>query len=57
MLGLLGVLIVFKADKIRPYFRTCILAAVVTLISFGGWWWTEILYDTQVIHSKPTLSP
>jgi hypothetical protein len=57
LLGLLGVLIVFKADKITPYFRTCILAAVVTLISFGGWWWTEILYDTQVIHSKPTLSP
>jgi hypothetical protein len=55
LLGLLGALIVFKAREIRPHFRTFVLAAVVTLISFGGWWWTEIMYDTLVIHSWPTM--
>jgi hypothetical protein len=56
LLGALGILIVYTADKIRPYARTCILAAVITLISFGGWWWTEIMYDLQVIHSRPALT-
>jgi hypothetical protein len=55
LLGSAGALVVFKADEIKPHFRTCVLAAVVTLISFGGWWWTEILYDTLVIHSWPTM--
>jgi hypothetical protein len=56
LLGTLGLFIVFKADQIRPYVRTCVLAAVVTLVSFCGWWWTEIMYDTQVIHSRPALA-
>ena len=55
LLGLVGILVVSNANKVAPYFRTFVLAAVVTLISFGGWWWTEIMYDNQVIHSKPTL--
>lgn len=30
------------------------MAAVLTLIGYGSWWWTEVLYNQQVIHSSPT---
>jgi len=55
LLGLAGAIVVFKSHEIKPHFRTCVLAAVVTLVTFGGWWWTEILYDNLVIHSWPTM--
>lgn len=37
------------------YARSTILAAVIAAVSFGGWWWTEVMYDDQVIHSEPEL--
>jgi hypothetical protein len=46
-----------NAEKGMSYFRICILASIVTAISFGGWWWTEVMYDLQVIHSLPQLKP
>ena len=50
-----GFFLTLKADAAVPYFRICILAAIVTSVSFGGWWWTEVMYDLQVIHSLPEL--
>lgn len=50
-----GLFVTAKAEAGVPYFRFCILAAVLTAISFGGWWWTEVMYDLQVIHSLPEL--
>ena len=50
-----GLNVAYKADHLIPYFRLCILASIVTAVSFGGWWWTEVMYDIQVIHSLTEL--
>jgi hypothetical protein len=54
-LGFIGLFIISKADRAILYYRACLVAALVTAGSFGGWWWTEIMYDLQVIHSQPEL--
>src|ERR1035438_2020906 len=41
-------------DSPRLFRNICLIAAVLTLIGYGSWWWTEVLYDQQVIHSFPT---
>ena len=55
LLAGVGLFVTRKAEKAIPYFRISILAAIVTAVSFGGWWWTEVMYDLQVIHSLPEL--
>lgn len=55
LLGLTGLFVISKAEVATTYFRIFIVATVVTLISYGGWWWTEVMYDLQVIHSLPEL--
>lgn len=55
LLGVAGFFVVRKAKKEAFYLPACAVAAVLTLISFGGWWWTEVMYDLQVIHSQPEL--
>lgn len=57
MLGLAGFYLTrkAKAETARFYLRTCAAAAVFTLISYGGWCWTEVMYDLHVIHSIPEL--
>ncbi|MFZ0746866.1 MAG: hypothetical protein WAM85_20850 [Terracidiphilus sp.] len=61
LLGAGGMLVVSKAKEAASYFRTCVVAAILTIMSFGAWWWTEIMYDIQIIHSHPgapiVLSP
>lgn len=42
-------------DSLRFYLRTGTVAAVLTVISLGGWWWTEVMYDLHVIHAVPEL--
>jgi hypothetical protein len=57
LLGVVGLFVVTKANKTMSYFRTCIIAATVTIVCFGGWWWTEVMYDLQVVHSQIELHP
>jgi hypothetical protein len=57
LLGVFGLFVTLKAEKMPSYFRTCLVAAVVTVTCFGGWWWTEVMYDLQVVHSQPELHP
>ena len=43
-------------DESPSVFRNgCLVAAVLTVLAYGAWWWTEVLYDQQVIHSLPTI--
>lgn len=51
LLATAGFFMIWKPSNVLPYFRICIMAAVLTVVSFGGWWWTEVMYDLQVIHS------
>jgi hypothetical protein len=55
LLGAAGFLIVLREEETGHQISTCLIAVVLTLISFGGWWWTEVMYDLQVIHSVPVL--
>jgi hypothetical protein len=55
LLGGVGLLVISKAKHAAFYFPTCVVAAILTAICFGGWWWTEVMYDLQVIHSVPEL--
>jgi hypothetical protein len=57
LLGAVGLLVIFKAKKTTPYLRTGIVAAIVTTVCLGSWWWTEIMYDLQVVHSQVELRP
>lgn len=38
-----------------PYTRVLVVAFVLTVVSFGSWWCTEVMYDLQVINSRPAL--
>jgi hypothetical protein len=53
-LGIVGVIAVTRARHTTMYCRTLLIAAFLCVISFGGWWWTEVMYDTQVIYMRPT---
>jgi hypothetical protein len=55
VLGTLGLLAASHDEHPRFYRNACLLALVVTMIAYGGWWWTEVIYDQQVIHSFHTL--
>lgn len=57
MLGSVGIYVTLKAkaETARFYVRTSAVAAVLTVMSYGGWCWTEVMYDLQVIHSVPEL--
>ena len=56
LLGMGGLLVVSKCKEAASYFRTCVVALVLSGVSFGAWWWTEIMYDLQVFHSQPRLT-
>lgn len=56
LLGLTGFWVISKAKHGAYYGPTWLVALILTVVSFGGWWWTEVLYDLYVIHSVPQLS-
>lgn len=53
LLGLGGLFVVARSKEAASYFRIAALAAVLTVVCFEAWWWTEVMYDIQVIHSHP----
>jgi hypothetical protein len=50
VLGLAG-LFILKRDASRSYGTVLLLSFLATSMAFLGWWWTEALYDQQVIYS------
>ena len=57
LLGGGGLYIVARSKEAAlPYGRVAALAAILTVVSFGAWWWTEVIYDIQVIHSHPAAA-
>ena len=50
-LGLAGIWLVGRgAVATRPYGRYVLLSALLTAITYFGWWWSEVLYDRQVLY-------
>jgi hypothetical protein len=54
-LGGAGLYILKKGVR-RNYGTALILSFLITLMAFLGWWWTEVLYDQQVISSFYALT-
>jgi 4-amino-4-deoxy-L-arabinose transferase-like glycosyltransferase len=54
LLGVGGLCLRLTDDNPRLFRNVCLMAGVLTLIAYGSWWWTEVLYYQPVIHSFPT---
>jgi hypothetical protein len=50
VLGGAGLYIVMKGMR-RNYGTALLVSFLITVMAFLGWWWTEVLYDQQVISS------
>jgi hypothetical protein len=55
LLSAVGLFAAWKPQRHLPYVKICTIAVVAMVMSFGGWWWTEMTYDLQVIHSLPEI--
>ena len=54
LLGIGGLCLRHTDDSPRLFRNVCLIAAVLTVVGYGSWWWSEVLYNQQVIHSFPT---
>ncbi len=54
--GLVGLWIVFRPPKARRFGTWALVAALLGLIAFGGWWWSQVTYDEHVIHSFAAIT-
>lgn len=54
-----GAFLAFRGVKKRPYLRVQFLIVIIfgVALSYGGWMWSVILYDQQVITSSAVLLP
>jgi hypothetical protein len=57
LLGLVGPLVVSRQEQPRFYFNGCLIGLSLFVIAYGGWWWTEVMYDQLVLHSFYVLPP
>jgi hypothetical protein len=53
--GTVGLLVASHEQNSRFYRNACWLSLIFSVIAYGGWWWTEVIYDQQVIHSFHSL--
>jgi hypothetical protein len=49
LLGLVGFWTFLKGVLVRCSLQVLLLSAFITLLAYGGWWWTEFLYSREVI--------
>ena len=40
-----------KAEDARLFRNVWVLSLMLSVLAYGGWWWTEVMYDELVIHS------
>jgi hypothetical protein len=51
VLGLAGGYVLWKGAPEGKYVAGSLLSLLAFVISFLGWWWTEVLYDQQVMYA------
>jgi hypothetical protein len=51
VLGLAGGYVWWKGAPEGKYVAGSLLSLLAFVVSFLGWWWTEVLYDQQVMYS------
>lgn len=59
VVSVFGGILAIRGVKHRPYLRVQFLLVIFcgAALSYGGWMWSEILYDQQVITSSAVLLP
>ncbi len=57
VITIFGGILVFYGVKARPYLgkRIVLVAAFFAALSYGGWMWSEVIYDQQVISSYAVM--
>ena len=56
LLGLVGFAVTNRCELAARWFTNGLVAGVpLTVVAYCAWWWTEVLYDQQIIHSLPNL--
>jgi hypothetical protein len=55
LMGIGGLLAKAGEDSRLKYATGWGLSLALTIIAYGAWWWTEVIYNQGVIHSYPTL--
>jgi hypothetical protein len=55
MVGIAGLLATATPESSAKYARGCGVSFALTLVAYGAWWWTEVMYNQGVIHAYPTL--
>lgn len=55
LVGMAGLLAKARVDSRWKYARGCGLSFALTIMAYGAWWWTEVMYNQGVIHAYPTL--
>jgi hypothetical protein len=50
LLGIAGLLARAPVESRWRYARGCGLSSALTLVAYGAWWWTEVIYSQIVIH-------
>jgi hypothetical protein len=49
LMSAVGVYLAWRPEPDTAYFLICTIVVIVMVVSFEGWWWTEVMYDFQVI--------
>jgi hypothetical protein len=55
LVGIAGLLARARVDSRWKYARGCGFSFAFTIVAYGAWWWTEVMYNQGVIHAYPTL--
>ncbi len=54
--GAVGAWTVLHAPKPRRFGAWALVALLLGMVAYGGWWWSEVTYDEHVIHSFAALA-
>ena len=55
LVGIAGLLGKAQVDSRWKYAHGCGLSFALTIVAYGSWWWTEVMYNQGIIHAYPTL--
>jgi hypothetical protein len=55
LVGIAGLLAKAREESRWKYAHGCGLSLALTIVAYGAWWWTEVMYNQGVIHAYPTL--
>jgi len=54
--GIVGAWTVFRVPKPRRYGSWAIVALILAMAAYWGWWWSQVTYYEHVIHSFAALA-